>query len=582
MNDDLPKIIELTRRQVRHLLICQCLDPQSRNYGGFVTDNSGFADSRSGVFFLQTLFAAYLYPDFPEFCGKPELLERLRAGLSFMQRRQRRDGTVTMGAAGAGSGNEIGFTLLGVGETYRRVEAGRMPGRDEILATLGPYLERGAAAVRRLFPHTANHRWTACAAPLALVDRIFSDPANGAVIREYLGDGIDMDGDGLYYEERSPNYNMVADRGLLYLADYWGRLDFLDLIARNLRFSLAMRQPCGEAETLFSHRQDRGGAGQRWGDFLLFRRLSVEKQDGVFAQAADVLLAEEVADANPPVPLVPWRYFYDDSRLAAEAIPRQALPDRCDIRFREHPLWRHREGQVAWTVVADPGGHWWDATQSTWGGRPRSGSVLGYHAGGAIVDVVKICWGSGCGAFHPEAIEDLPDGGVRLAWRDTGWDHVAHYRPRDKWGPRRIICDQRGEMLIHPLAAGALRLDVTIDGWEELPVNVQFLLRENCRLQSSDGMTIPLVAGGTTFSAGGDFTLHGPDGCRLQFTGLPASEHHFRLGDGRSICGEAEHRCHRLIVGLFTPARLQATLTPDCRLSNDAADITGRATGIKS
>src|SRR5690606_38935122 len=79
-----------------------------------------------------------------------------------------------------------------------------------------------------------------------------------------------------YYEERSPVYNEVANYGLLYLAEYWGRTDFYELIARNLHFTIAMRQPDGEAEPVFSHRRDRGRADWRWGDYLIFRRLAGE------------------------------------------------------------------------------------------------------------------------------------------------------------------------------------------------------------------------------------------------------------------------------------------------------------------
>ena len=242
------------------------------------------------IYEVQDIFAAYLYPDFPAYHGNPWLLPRLQMHLQFLKHRQREDGTIGLEASGVGGGNEVGFTLPGVCETYRRFQRSDLPGRDQILSGLEDYIKRGAEAVRRLFPYTSNHRWAACAGPLAVVDSIFPDARNRQVIESYLDDGVDIDGDGCYYEERSPNYNMVSNWGLLYLAEHYGRRDFLELIARNLRFSLWMRQPGDEAETLFSFRQDRGVSGAAWGNYFIFKRLAIETGDGVFATAADELL----------------------------------------------------------------------------------------------------------------------------------------------------------------------------------------------------------------------------------------------------------------------------------------------------
>ncbi len=571
MNADLEFIHRRTQKFVEQMLPRFCMDPADRNYGGFVDPVKRYADSRESIYFAQLLFAVYLYPEFTGYYANPALLEKLRAHLVFMQRRQRDDGSVMLHAFGVGTGSEIGFTLPGVCETYRRVEASGLPGRDEILAVFKAYLLRGARCVREKPAHTSNHRWAAFAGPLAVVDALFPDPANGVVIEEYLSDGIDIDQDGLYYEERSPVYNEVANYGLLYFVDYWGRKDFLELIARNLRFTLAMRQPNGAAETMFSHRQDRGRAEWRWGDYFLFRRLAVELNDPAFAQAADELRAQhdgvgegDLAAFTPEGLSVPLRYYYDDVRLsAADSRARQPLPEDYDLKLRDTPIWRRRRAGVALTVSADKGGHYWDITQGTWGGLQRADAFLSLQAGLVAIDAMKLRWGTGTCGFRPDTIEYLPDGSARLNYVEPGWDHVAHYRPRAKWGPNRTTANQTAEVIIRPLADGKFELKIKIGGWADMPVNVQFLLRETGVLTLPDGTTEPLKYGGRTYtSAAGRYVLTGPDGSTIAMDALPASEHRMPLGDVRTITGLAEQRCHRLVLGLFTPLELSFTLTP--------------------
>ena len=567
MNEDLKFIHRHTVAFVEKLLGQFCADPTDRNHGGFVDPVKRYADSRESIYHAQLLFAAYLYPEFTQYHQSPELLATLRAHLGFMQRRQRDDGSVMLHAFGVGTGSEVGFTLPGVCETYRRVRASTVPGRVEILPVFETYIRRGAACVRTLPAHTSNHRWAAFAGPLAVVNSLFPDPANVTVIEDYLSDGIDLDADGLYHEERSPVYNEVANYGLLYLADYWGRKDLLELVARNLRFTIAMRQPNGEAETLFSHRQDRGRAEWRWGDYFQFRRLAVELNDPIFAQAADELRRQhdgtgELAAYTPLGLGVPIRYYYDDPRFSGpDTAARRPLPEDFELRFATTPLWRWRHGPATATLSADKGGHFWDVTQGTWGGLQRADMFMSLQAGLAAIDGMKLRWGTGTGGFRPDKIDYLADGSLRLSYIDPGWDHVAHYRPRAKWGPRRIQVDQSGEVIIRPTVDGRFGFHVRIGGWADMPVHVQFLLRETGTLILPDGEKEKLRPGGQTFSpVAGSYTLLGPDGSLMAFDRLPASEHRMPLGDQRTITGLAEQRCHRLILGLFTPVDISFTL----------------------
>jgi hypothetical protein len=557
--NDLPRIQDYTRSKIARLLATQCADSTHRNGGGFLLDDSGYADSRGSIFEGFTLFVGYLYPEFSEWYAQPEMLERIRLLLGFMRRRQRANGTVMLGASASPGCCEIGFTLPGACAVYKRVLASDVPGKREILDTFGHYIRRGAEALRTLRPFTSNHRWTACIGPLALVDRVFPHPGNRAVIDDYLDDGLDLDADGLWHEERSPNYNTVSNWGMLYLADALSERRFLEAAARNLRLVLDLIQPCGEADTTFSHRQDRGQTGANWGDYYVCKRLAVEFGDGEFAQAADMQLARLDVGYTPFIPL---RFLFDDRRFQEEDIPRQPLPEHVEIRFRESPLWHWREGQTAATVVADKGGHWWDVVYGRWGAPPRNNTLMSLHHGTAIIDGIKMLWGTGGCGFKPETILYEADGSLRMEGVDCGMDHVAHYRPKAKWDWTHLPFDQRAQLAIRRLPGNSFRLEGEIDGEPDCHVNVQLLLRETCRLLRTDGSELTLARGGRTFSDGGDYLLKGPDGSHLRIAGLPASECSIGLGDGPCIAGLAEQRCHRLICAGLTPFHFALSLMP--------------------
>lgn len=550
MNRDRERIAEASALTVDRLLAKQCLDPASRDCGGFPDPATAYADSRNSIYAMQVLFAAYLTPLLPRWHGDPGLLRRLEHCLGFMRRRQRANGTVMLGANAAPCCAEVAFTVPGVLATWERARASALPGAGGIAAALETYLVRAGGAIRVLRPMTSNHRWTACAGPLALLQRHFPHPDNRRVIDDLVEDGLDISPEGMWFEERSPNYNMVADWGMLWLADGLGERRFLEAAWRNCRLSLRLRQPIGEADTTFSHRQDRGVAGKAFAEWWPMRRLALEFGDGELAAAADELAAAFDPEA---IPLLPLAYCAEDPRLAADAVPRRPQPTACELTVGEW-LWRWRDGARAATVVADPGGHWWDHVHGTWGAPLRGATVLSLHHGAAIIDGFKLVWGTAAGCFRPERIVHRSDGVLVLEAEDYGFDHQEHYRPAAKRRPPHLPYDQPARLEIRRDGDG-FAISGEIAGEPDCPVNLHLLLRASGRLQAGDGAARPLAAGGATFSAGGAYLLSAADGAGIRITGLPASESTYRLGDGASICGQAERDAHRLIVAGFTPFR---------------------------
>ncbi len=562
--NDRTAIVKLTKEKIDFLVEHFCMDRESRNYGGFVYgDVKPYADTRGSVYQGQYLFVAYLYPDFPEYYNQPETFEKLRANIEFMLRRQRPNGSISLGTKSIGGPNEVGFSLPGLIKVYQKLKASNVNGKKELMEGLEVYIKKGAERIRNGFPYTSNHRWAANCAPLAMADSIFSEPGNEVYIEEYLSDGIDMDDKGMYYEERSPHYNEVANNGLIILADYWDRKDFLDLVALNLNYNLAMRQPSGEVETMFSHRQDRGSSNVNWGDYTQYKRLAIEKNNGVFARAADLLLQECIENHDLPGGSIPAIFLFDDENMVNDRVIRKSLPENYIIRFEKNPIWRYRTKDVGVTLAADKGGHWWDITQGTWKGYQRSDVFMDYHFRDAIIDAIRIRWVDGNDSFHPENIEYLENGSMRMVYDDPGWDHVAHFRPRDKWGPRRIEGHNKGEVIVTPMDSGKFSLNIQITGWEDVHTNIQLLLREDCKLINPEKLEVNAAKSDKSFSMStGNYYLVSPAGNTLKISGVQESEHVFELGDQHHIETSADDRCHKFIIGLYTPVNIELVFEP--------------------
>jgi len=552
------RLLACQQRWVARLITRFCTTPGSGDHGGFLQADTAHADTRNSIYDGFNLFAAYLLPNLPDHYGSASLWPLLQAHLGFIQRRQRDDGTVAMGINGVGVAPEIGFTLPGACAIWKLAITSDLPGSDRIAETLERYVTRGAEAVRRYFPLTSNHRWTAHAGALAVVQRHLPHPDNAAIIDDILADGVDMDDVGLYLHERSPVYDNVANWGLLYLADYGDRKDFLELVARNLRFTLAMMQPTGEAETLFSHRQDRGEAGRIGGDYYVWRRMASALDEPRFAWMAERRLREMERGAMHSH-FVPLPIFLHDGRLPLTDVMPAASGDS-ELFSTAGQIWRRRKGKVAMTVAADPGGHFFELTQGTWGGKVMSDAVLSYHHGTAIVDALKLRWGTGTGGFRPDCVQQTGPDSARLTYTDPGWDHLAHFRRPGSDTLRHIAVDQNGDIEVR-WENGALHLRVRVGGWSDIPINLQFLIRADNHLMIG-GETRTLTPGGVTQADGNTIVITGPDGSGIRVEGLPPSTHRMLLPDSRTIPGQAERRCHKLVTALFTPVEFELVFRP--------------------
>ena len=246
----------------------------------------GWHNGRNTAYMLSRLLEAWLYPPATGH-SDVDFANVANRALAFLERRQLPDGRLDLG--GYYSPNEIGFATTGLAFLWKPLEG---VASEEFRERLKSFLQRGGEAVLAGHAYTANHRWTAASAPLAALHTLWPDERYIEKIEDYLADGIDVNSEGLWEFERSPNYNMVASLGLLAMANALNRPELLDPVVLNARLLLGFIQPNGECDSSFSHRQDRHAPGQRPFSYAVLRRVAQLTGDGRFTTLLDRQLDE--------------------------------------------------------------------------------------------------------------------------------------------------------------------------------------------------------------------------------------------------------------------------------------------------
>ena len=221
------------------------------------------------------------------------------------------------------------FTINDAAIVYALLQAHQDdPVLAQLSASLAVVLRAAAPALERGGLHTPNHRWEMAAA-LCRLQALMPELDLRQRIEAWLGEGIDIDADGLY-SERSPNYaSHVSNPCLLVAGDLLARRDLIELVHRNLHAQIDLADLDGVVETVLSRRQDQN-ADFHLGPFLMqFRRFGINgctdcasmaraasKAPGVDAvgAVAELLAAPELGAELPPSAPID----YPQRRLFAE------------------------------------------------------------------------------------------------------------------------------------------------------------------------------------------------------------------------------------------------------------------------
>lgn len=542
------RVAEALRQWLLATLPRQCRDG-SANDGAFAEDDSGWYVGRHAAYVLASLIAARVWEKEIS-ADMPQLDEAIRRTMTFLLRRQRPDGRLDLN--GTFSANEVGFTLPGLAAGYARLVA--LPEFVDVSEGLKEYLLRGAEAILGGSAHTANHRWAAACAPLASVHRLWPDARYLVRIEDYLADGIDCDEDGCWYIERSPNYNNVANQGLMILAEALDRPSLYEPVARNLDFMLHMLQPNGEADSSYSHRQDRAEPGRLPACYGVTRRMAQRTGDGRFTALAELVWSR--SDGRK-LEFIPLAFQLDDH---PEPLPEpSALPVTYEKFFRAAGLLRRRDGATALTLSADAEDHFYSSVRDQWGGPRHSDDWFHFHHGDVVIQSLHLA-GGGMANLQPDSLRPAGHGVYRLGGFMRGWQHPLHFRPncpvvemRWDW-EHEIDVTWRGP---------AIELRIRSQTPHALPAILRLWLRAPVVVEETGGRQgVSLRAGEEGWLEGGSDVLVRGAKNALRIQGLPRSEHRLEIRHPQPIPSRMEQFCGCLSIGLTFPVDITFRIIP--------------------
>jgi hypothetical protein len=253
--------------------------------GGYAAGfGGGFGGSRGAGAQLMVFAAAYTTPESRWF-HQDRLIPKMTGFVNALAKTQLADGLWDSG--NLDSPPDSAFVLKTLAKAQQFLVRDNAPATAELRARLKDVTLKNADGVRTGGVHTPNHRWAICTA-LAHVNEVYPDPRNLARIDDWLGEGIDVDGDG-QWAERSPNYTSdVNDPSIMDLAIILHRPDLLDGVRRNLAMTLYHYDANGEVETIASRRQDQRTGARKyiWEYYVPYRYLAIHDHNTTFGAMA--------------------------------------------------------------------------------------------------------------------------------------------------------------------------------------------------------------------------------------------------------------------------------------------------------
>ncbi len=511
--------------------------------GGFADPHTGHYDGRHNAFLLARLIAAWTWRH--ELDVAPARLENaIRPLFQFVQSRQHPDGRLE--SNGVYSGNEMGFALPGLAEACKRI--GLEPGAEihDLYSPLLELIRRGAHAVLAAEAHTANHRWAAACAPLAAVHAIAPDERYLSKIEFYLRDGIDCCPDGCWYLERSPGYSMVANHGLIIMADKLGRPELLQHVVRNLQFMVDFIQPNGEADASFSHRQDRGvndAPPCTWG---VARRMALLTGDGRFTTLANNAWHRLPGATSELMPSI----FQLDNH--PQPMPEsEPLPQHVDRIIPSIHVARRRDQDTALTLSADPGGHHFDSVLDQWGGPRRSDDFFHLHYRDLVLQSLRLGVAS-MGTIQPSQLRHSSATRFLLSGHVDAWTHTLLFRPDHP--EVRMAWDLNYEVTVD-YSPEVINVRLRCETPHATMASLCLFFRPAVTCKEGDA-TIPLQAGKISELTGDSPVCLQTSRAILRIEGLPKSAHSIPQLSRNNIPSALAHRCAMLHLGLSMPVDL--------------------------
>lgn len=333
---------------------------------------------RSLGYNFAKMAAAYCHPESEYYQDNQVInkLEEITAGLLAVLRP---DGTINAG--NLESPPDTAFIMEPLCSGVYILHKNQSPSLEGVKTTIKNFILKVGAALCTGGVHTPNHRWEICSA-LAWINALYPDRRFVDRIDEWLGEGIFIDEDG-HYPERSMNYADVENRAFLTMGRLLNRPELYWPVTRNLEATYYYMEPNGDLVTVDSRRQDQYSSRRIVTQYLHYRYLAIQEQNGMFSAIASLI--EQLVDFEEYIINEALFHFMANPILTVE-LPRPEYPSTdYEKIFHTSSLVRIRRNAMSATIF---GGVDWPLIIAS--GRSVSPNFFMYHKGKAIMKHMRM------------------------------------------------------------------------------------------------------------------------------------------------------------------------------------------------
>ena len=259
---DIHYVCELICDSLTDLFAWQAEDPDSPEFGGFISQEHGLDEPGSAVMLVSVGMVGYWAAVEKQIGGSlspASLLKRTNWAIDYLLRTQHESGLIDLRSCNYDSSPDAAFAVQRLASVLElTLPLAEKDGEfAHLIEKVKTFTRRAAEGILIGGFHTPNHRWVIVSA-LAQAAALFPDLPVHPVIQQYLDEGIDVDADGAYTEHSVGVYDAVCNRSLLLYAHHRGDRNILPFVHRNLTFDMHLVHADSTAETGLSRRHDYG------------------------------------------------------------------------------------------------------------------------------------------------------------------------------------------------------------------------------------------------------------------------------------------------------------------------------------
>jgi hypothetical protein len=321
--------------------------------------------------------------------------------------------------------------------------------------------------------HTPNHRW-AISSCLLHCAKITGREELAGRARQYLNEGLDINGDGEFAERSAGNYNQVNDDQMIRLYLATGDETFLQAAKKNLEMMYAYIDPDESVFTNNSTRQDYGRKVYTESYYDLFLLMGFLLKEPKLGAMAEWIYQSALHRGKQPGG-VEWLLLYPEMDGYGSLAPFSLPFERYDRLFTDSKIARVRNGCFSYTLMED---------------KPN---FLYFQHGAATMYMViysNLCDRRNFVASSLKKTEE----GYRMTSHAEGWYYLPFYPEKPATSDWWAMDNPHSRPKIQ-----GLPLDTTVDvlgrengidvrihteGVDQLPLRVELGFLPNCQVRS--------------------------------------------------------------------------------------------------